>query len=74
MQASRIAAGVELKVGSERLGHSTTVITADLYTHVVPSVSRRAADQIGSLISGLSSDNSDETPAETAGPDVSVGG
>ena len=48
-----LAAGVDLKVVSDRLGHSTTVITADLYTHVIPSVSRKAADQIGSLISDL---------------------
>ena len=56
-----------MKVVSERLGHSTTVITADLYTHVIPSVSRKAADQIGSLISGLAT----EEP-EQAGRDVSA--
>ena len=42
-----LAAGVELKVISERLGHSTLGITADLYTHVVPTVGRAAADRIG---------------------------
>jgi integrase len=30
-----LAAGVDLKVISQRLGHSTITITADLYTHVV---------------------------------------
>jgi integrase len=29
-----LAAGVDIKVVSDRLGHSTTAITADLYTHV----------------------------------------
>jgi integrase len=41
-----LAAGVEMKVVSDRLGHSTTSITADLYTHVIPKVAREAADRI----------------------------
>jgi hypothetical protein len=44
-----LAAGVELKVISERLGHSTLGITADLYTHVVPTVGRAAANRIGEV-------------------------
>ena len=42
--------GVELKVVSDRLGHSTTAITADLYTHVMPAVGRAAADAIAASI------------------------
>ena len=42
-----LAAGVELKVISERLGHSALRITVDLYIHVVPTVGRAAADRIG---------------------------
>jgi hypothetical protein len=42
-----LAAGVELKVISERPGHSTLRITVDLYIHVVPTVGRAAADRIG---------------------------
>lgn len=45
-----LSAGIELKVVSDRLGHSTTAITADLYTHVVPSVAQRAADAIAGVI------------------------
>ncbi len=45
-----LAAGVDMKVVSDRLGHSTTAITADLYTHVIPSVAREAADAIAALI------------------------
>jgi integrase len=45
-----LAAGVAMKVVSERLGHSTTGITADLYTHVVPAVAQDAADAIARLI------------------------
>jgi integrase len=45
-----LAAGVDIKVVSNRLGHSTTAITADLYTQVTPAVARRAADAIASEI------------------------
>ncbi len=44
-----LAAGVPMKVVSDRLGHSTTTITADLYSHVLPAVARDAADAIGAL-------------------------
>ena len=37
--------GVPLKVVSERLGHSSVKVTGDLYSHVVPSVQRDAADR-----------------------------
>jgi integrase len=39
-------AGVDLKVVSERLGHSQIAITADLYTHVNSGPGRAAAEQI----------------------------
>lgn len=45
-----LAAGVPMKVVSQRLGHSSTAITADLYTHVVPAVAQDAADRIAALI------------------------
>ncbi len=45
-----LAAGVDIKVVSDRLGHSTTSITADLYTHVVPAVARSAADAIAAAV------------------------
>lgn len=40
-----LQAGVDMKVVSERLGHSQMSITADLYTHVNLGVGRAAADQ-----------------------------
>jgi integrase len=46
-----LAAGVAMKTVSDRLGHSTTSITADLYTHVSPAVASQAADAIADLIS-----------------------
>jgi len=45
-----LAAGVAMKVVSDRLGHSTTGITADLYTHVSPAVSRDAAEAIAATV------------------------
>jgi len=36
-----------MKVVSDRLGHSTTTITADLYSRVLPAVAQSAADVIG---------------------------
>jgi integrase len=45
-----LAAGVPMRVVSERLGHSTIGITQNLYTHVFDELSRDAADKIASLI------------------------
>lgn len=46
---SLIAAGVPVKVISERLGHSSVVITQDIYGHVLPNMQRQAADIMESL-------------------------
>jgi integrase len=48
-----LAAGVAIKVVSDRLGHSTSGITADLYTHVSPAVGRDAADAIAATFAAL---------------------
>ncbi|XVQ11522.1 site-specific integrase [Spirillospora sp. CA-255316] len=40
-----LAAGVELKVVQEMLGHSSIVLTADTYTSVLPEVAHRAAEK-----------------------------
>lgn len=37
--------GVHPKIVSERLGHSNTRITADIYSHVLPSMQEEAVDQ-----------------------------
>ena len=43
-----LSKGIHLKIVSERLGHSSIAITADLYSHVLPSVQRDAVSQFGS--------------------------
>ena len=47
-----LKAGVHPKVVSERLGHSTVGVTLDLYSHVVPSIARDAADVAANWVYG----------------------
>ncbi len=47
-----LAAGEPLKVISERLGHASTTITANLYQHVLPSMDERTANAVARLILG----------------------
>ena len=44
MATLALGAGVHVKVISERLGHSTTQITLDTYSHVSPDLQREAAE------------------------------
>jgi integrase len=45
-----LAAGADLKVVQDMLGHSGIVLTADTYTSVLPEVARKAAEDIATLI------------------------
>lgn len=45
-----LAGGVHLKVVSDRLGHSSIAITADLYSHVTPAVDDEAAAALDGLL------------------------
>jgi integrase len=45
-----LLADVSPKVVSERLGHSTTTLTLDTYSHVLPTMQKRAADATGKLL------------------------
>jgi integrase len=47
-----LAAGIPTKVVSERLGHSSTAITTDIYQHVTETMQRDAADRIGAVLDG----------------------
>jgi integrase len=38
------------KVVSERLGHSSIVLTLDTYSHVLPSMQKAASDKLGSIL------------------------
>ena len=39
-----LAANVHPKIVSERLGHASTGITLDLYSHVLPSMQKHAVE------------------------------
>ena len=45
-----LAAGIHPKIVQERLGHASIGITLDVYSHVLPSVHREAADRIGAIL------------------------
>ncbi len=45
-----MTAGVDIKVVSEQLGHSTTQITRDIYMSVMPQVAQAAADATAALV------------------------
>lgn len=45
-----LQAGVDIKVISERLGHSSIRITYDLYSHLMPGMQREAVDRLESLL------------------------
>jgi len=42
--------GVPVKVVSERLGHSTTSITIDIYAHTLPGMQAEAAAKIDAML------------------------
>ena len=56
-----LARNVPLKVVSERLGHSSTALTADTYSHVLPTIQRAAALEFEEAIE-------DATANERSGP------
>lgn len=43
--------GTAIKVVAERLGHKKPTITLDVYAHVLPSMQKQAAEQLGALLS-----------------------
>ena len=45
-----LAAGTDLKVVQDQLGHSTITLTADTYTSVLPETARAAADRTAALL------------------------
>ena len=47
-----LAANVHAKVVSERLGHSTIMLTMDTYSHVLPSMQKDAAAKLDAMLYG----------------------
>lgn len=44
------AAGVDIKVVQEMLGHATSAFTRDVYTNVVPEIATAAAEAVASIV------------------------
>jgi integrase len=51
-----LASGVHVKVVQERLGHSTSLITLDTYSHVLPALHDEAASTVSNLLRGCAVD------------------
>jgi integrase len=47
-----LTAGIDIKVVSERLNHSSTTITREIYTHVTPPMQSDAAERVANQILG----------------------
>jgi len=47
-----VKAGVQVKIVSERLGHSSVAFTIDVYQHVLPGMQAEAAEVFAALIAG----------------------
>ena len=45
-----LSAGVNPRIVSGRLGHSTVALNLDIYSHVLPQQDQEAADRIAALI------------------------
>ena len=48
--ACRLLAGVDVKVVASRLGHSSTLVTQNIYQHRVEQFDRAAAEKVAGLI------------------------
>jgi len=46
-------AGVPIKVAQERLGHSSSAVTLDVYSHVLPGMHEDAARRVETLLLGV---------------------
>ena len=44
--------GVDLAVIRDALGHSTIILTANVYAHVAPKLRRDAADRLDAVVTG----------------------
>ena len=48
--STSFAAGVDIKVVQEMLGHSTSAFTRDVYTSVVPEIAAAAAEAVAAIV------------------------
>lgn len=48
-----LASGADIAIVSKRIGHSTIALTSDVYSHLIASASRRAAEGASALVPRL---------------------
>ena len=53
-----LSLGINPRLVSERLGHSTVAFTLDVYAHVLPRDDKLAAEQVAELLGGVVPDDS----------------
>jgi integrase len=61
--------GEHPKVVAERLGHSSTGITLDVYSHVAPTMQKNASAKIANQMYGRRKSHSSHTKGESSGED-----
>ncbi|WKK26900.1 site-specific integrase [Streptomyces olivoreticuli] len=67
-----LAAGVDIKIVSETLGHSESRITRDIYQSVMPKAAREAAEATAAIVPRGAARRAEQTPAEAATADPRV--
>lgn len=70
-----LAAGMPITAVSKRLGHASSAITSDLYSHLLDDIDRQMADAIEAILGSSSTDlhtprtrNADSEPDDLDGP------
>jgi len=58
--------GLGPKAVADRLGHSTTRMTMDVYAHVAPEIDAKAADAVAAAIASVSNPLANDEKPETA--------
>src|SRR5262249_54886872 len=58
---------VNVKVVSERLGHATVQLTLDVYSHVLPTLQERAAEEMDGLFEEMNGRQEEGPARKTAG-------
>ena len=53
----QIALGTPITTVADRLGHSTSSTTADIYAHAIQSANRKASEKLDSLLYGNNKKN-----------------
>jgi integrase len=51
VRAGSIVQGIPVKVVQEVLGHSSVSVTMDIYSHVLPDMQEKAAEEMDVLLS-----------------------